>query len=99
MGGNRGNERAIGDVYRALSDLTRLIDAIVADDELSDEEIDFLSQWLEASRAIADVHPAPAIHRKIRSILSDGVITRDERDALLAELRLHLASAPVARNP
>jgi hypothetical protein len=35
----------------ALADLRRLIDAIVADDELSVDEVDF-PQWLEASKAI-----------------------------------------------
>jgi polyhydroxyalkanoate synthesis regulator phasin len=98
-GGQRGDGRSIGDVYRALADLMRLIDAIVTDGELSTEEIDFLAQWLEASKAITDVQPASTIHRRIREILSDGVITREERDDLLAELRSHLANASVAPHP
>ena len=98
MSGGRTRGPSIGDVYRALADLRRLIDAIVADDELSADEIDFLAQWLEASKAIRDVPPASTIYGRIRAILNDGVITHDERDELLAELRRHAANAPLGRD-
>jgi hypothetical protein len=90
-----GDEIANGDVYRALADLGRLIDAIVADDRLSDAEISFLAQWLEASKAIADVPPASTIHRRIGEMLHDGVLSGEEKERLLAELKVHAASAPV----
>jgi len=96
-GGRTPYDPSIGDVYRALVDLRRLIDAIVADGDLSDDEINFLAQWLDASKSIKDVPPASTIYGRIRAILSDGVVTRQEKDELLAELRLHAASAPQAR--
>jgi len=78
------------DVRSALTNLMRLVAAIVADDHLSTAEVEFLAQWLDASKEISRVSPADVISRRVRAVMDDGVITTEEKEQLLAELKAYL---------
>jgi NAD-dependent DNA ligase len=61
----------------------------MADGELNNREIQFLSLWLSENQALATTWPGEVIYKRVREVLADGVITAEERDYLqksLAEL-------------
>jgi NAD-dependent DNA ligase len=72
---------------RALEHLMGIVTGIVADDLLVDKEVQFLSTWLSAHPEATTDFPGSLIHRKVRDILVDGVITAAEREHLLDVLQ------------
>lgn len=72
---------------RAMEHLMGLVGGIVADSHLHDSEIQFLSTWLAANRAVCDQFPGSAIARAVRNVLADGRVTDDERQHLLMTLQ------------
>lgn len=72
---------------RASQVLTGIVTGIVADGHLHDLEIQMLSTWLSENSEVAGVWPGSAIALQLQMVLADGVITSDEREHLLRELR------------
>lgn len=72
---------------RALQNLMGIVTGIVADGELTDKEVLFLSTWLREHDAISEQWPGSAIYRLVREVLADGIITNDERSHLLGKLQ------------
>ena len=67
---------------RSCEALWGICTGIMADKELSDEEIRFLDQWLHDNKAIAATWPGDVVYARVQDVLADGVITEDERNHL-----------------
>lgn len=67
---------------RSCEALWGICSGIMADKELSDEEIRFLDQWLRDNKEIAATWPGDVVYARVRDVLADGVITEDERNHL-----------------
>ncbi len=75
-------------ITKSLVTLMGMVNGIVCDDHLHDNEIIFLSSWMDEHQAVASSYPGSVIYRRVREVLQDGVITQDERDHLLNELKI-----------
>jgi NAD-dependent DNA ligase len=73
---------------QSLGELLGIARGLLADRELSDEEIRFLNEWLEERYSIASSFPGNVIHERVRGVLEDGVITEEERSHLVSTLDL-----------
>lgn len=74
-------------VTKSLNTLMGIVNGVICDDNLSDTEVQFLSVWMSENRHIASAYPANIIFRRVSEVLADGVITTEERDQLLKELK------------
>lgn len=72
---------------RAIDELIGLCKGMIVDNTLSEEEMLFLSSWLQANQQAADVWPACAIWSRITPILADKIITTEEREDMLTLLQ------------
>jgi NAD-dependent DNA ligase len=81
QGGAYANE-----MKRSLGALLGIAQGVLADGVLTDAEIKFLDDWLTANSAIATAWPGDVLHRRIRAVLEDGVVTMDERAHLVDTL-------------
>ncbi len=72
---------------RAIDELVGLCKGMIIDKNLAEEEILFLTSWLQANQQALDVWPAAAIASRLNQILADGIITLEEREDLLALLQ------------
>jgi NAD-dependent DNA ligase len=68
---------------KAASTLLGICTGIVSDGLVNDLEIHYLQMWLAEHQDACSVWPGNMIARRIEEILSDGVITPDERTSLL----------------
>ena len=75
-------------ITKALVTLMGMVGAIVCDDILNDQEVIFLSTWMSNNEHISREYPANIIYRRVREVLQDGVITENERNHLLNELKI-----------
>ena len=73
---------------QSLGELLGLARGLLADQELSDGEIEFLDRWLEDRYAMTSSFPGNVIHDRIKEVLADGVITEDERKHLVETLNM-----------
>lgn len=64
--------------------LTGLVHGVMADGELSDQEIKTLKLWLDSNDFLQGTYPFDELSAMVHSILADKVITDDERNQLLA---------------
>jgi NAD-dependent DNA ligase len=71
---------------KAIQTLMGICSGLIADKEINDHEIAYLTTWLTEHVHIQDQWPACAIYYRIKEITADGIITPDERDHLLARL-------------
>jgi NAD-dependent DNA ligase len=71
-----------------LGELLGLARGLLADQELSDSEIEFLQQWLEERYAMTSSFPGNVIYNRIKEVLADGIVTEDERDHLVETLNM-----------
>lgn len=71
---------------RAVEHLMGLVSGIIADAELNDKEIIMLRTWLTEHPEATTGFPGGVIARKVQEIMSDGIITADERAHLLNTL-------------
>ena len=77
---------------KAIEHLLGLCNGIASDQHLNDDEIHFLRNWISDNQNITTRWPCNVIHDRITSILSDGIITDDERTDLLETLNGLLGS-------
>lgn len=73
---------------QSLGELLGLARGILADQELSDSEIEFLQQWLEERYAMTSSFPGNVIYNRIKEVLADGIVTEDERSHLVETLNM-----------
>ena len=71
---------------RGSESLIGIASGLMADGELNNKEIQFLSLWLSENQAMASTWPGEVIFKRVREVLSDGVITAEERDYLQKSL-------------
>lgn len=85
-----GNFVAGGDYYditaSSIQFLHGLIHGIMADGDLTDSEIKGLHNWMEHNKFLSKTYPFDDIYSIVSAILSDGVITQNEREMLSAYL-------------
>ncbi|TLS77048.1 NAD-dependent DNA ligase [Mariprofundus erugo] len=69
-------------IRRSCEALLGICSGLMADGKLSDDEIYFLETWLEEHQNITSFWPGDVIHARVKGVLSDGVITDEERHHL-----------------
>lgn len=67
----------------AVEHMMGLIGGMVADQQLHDLEIEFLSTWLTENSRVTQTWPGFVVARKVEEVLEDGIVTSSERDHLL----------------
>ncbi len=72
---------------KSIQTLLGICTGIISDEVIADKEIAFLRTWLLEHQSICNTWPANSIHYKIEEILADGIITDDERVALMQLLQ------------
>ena len=73
---------------QSLGELLGLARGVLADHELSDSEIDFLHGWLEDRYHVTASFPGNVIHKRIKEVLEDGIVTEEERSHLVDTLTM-----------
>lgn len=77
----------VNEMNRSLAALLGIAQGMLADGILTDAEIHFLDEWLTNNSAIATTWPGDLIHRRIRDVLEDGIVTPEERSHLVETLQ------------
>lgn len=72
---------------RSIQTLLGICTGIIADEVITDKEISFLKTWILEHESICKHWPANAIHFRIKEIIKDGIITNEERNALMQMLQ------------
>lgn len=70
-------------VKQSCSSLLGIVAGLMADRVLNDEEIRFLSSWLDDHSEIATQWPGDVLHDRIKAALADGRIDEEERAHLV----------------
>ena len=73
---------------QSLGELLGLARGLMADEELTNSEIRFLHDWLEERHLMTSSFPGNIIHKRIKDVLEDGVITEEERSHLVDTLNM-----------
>lgn len=71
---------------KAVQVLMGLVTGMVADRNLHDLEIQFLSTWLSENPGVTAGWPGSVVAERVRAVLADGVVSEDERSHLLETL-------------
>lgn len=71
---------------RSCESLIGICSGLIADGDLNDKEIIFLSTWLAENDLIAKTWPGEVVFSRVREILADGVVTVEERAYLVDAL-------------
>ncbi len=71
---------------RSCESLLGICAGLLADGDLNDKEILFLQTWLSDHDAIAHTWPGEVLAVRVRDVLSDGLITDEEREYLTKTL-------------
>lgn len=72
---------------RSMQMLTGIITGVVADGTLHDSEVQLLRTWISSQPEVATAWPGSAIAHCLNEVMSDGIITADERAYLLDTLQ------------
>lgn len=72
---------------RSCESLLGICAGMMADGKLNDDEIRFLDNWLADNDELTITWPGEVVVARVKSILSDGRITEDEREYLKSTLR------------
>ncbi len=79
---------------RTLDELIGLCKGVLADGAVTQEEAEFLQEWLLANSQVADVWPANVLYDRISRMLADGTLDSDEEEELIQTL-LEITGGPV----
>jgi len=82
------DDAGVGATKTALGNLMGIVEGIVCDNQLADAEVRFLARWLDANKQAAAAFPGSIIARRVSEVLSDGILTDDEKTKLLADLKM-----------
>lgn len=74
------------EITSSIQFLSGLVHGIMADGELSDQEVLSLQSWVSANEFLAGCYPFDEINSLLSSILADNKIDDDERKTLMAFL-------------
>lgn len=75
------------DLKRSLGALLGITQGLLADRYLSDQEVQFLNDWLSANEVIATTWPGDVVYARVKGALADGVISEEERTHLADTLQ------------
>jgi hypothetical protein len=78
---------------KAMDEPLGLCKGLTADRVLNNVEITYLSDWLRSRSELCQAWPANVISKRVRDVLSDGLITEEER-ADLQEFLLRATGDP-----
>lgn len=67
---------------RSCESLLGICAGMLADQKLNQDEVYFLDHWLAENAAVAETWPGSEIARRVRAVLADGRLTRDEMEHL-----------------
>lgn len=73
-----------GDLAGSIQYLNGLVHGMLADRELSDDEIRMLHNWILDNDFLAGSYPFDELNSMVSAVLADGVITEEERGTLMA---------------
>ncbi|WP_109317236.1 BRCT domain-containing protein [Pseudovibrio ascidiaceicola] len=71
---------------RQVTELIGISRGLLADNQLSDEEIRFLRKWLAASEGVVKNPLVANLYLRLNDVLADGVVDDDERKDLFSTL-------------
>lgn len=72
---------------RKVDEIIGICKGMVADNDLSQQEIDFLCQWTSSNRLTAHTWPVSKLCERIQTMLVDGKIDEEEKKDLLITLK------------
>ncbi len=72
---------------KSVEQLLGICNGLIADQQLNNEEIDYLNLWIKQHPEANQQWPGTVIAERIQTILADGIVTTDERTDLLAFLK------------
>jgi NAD-dependent DNA ligase len=72
---------------RGCEALNGICMGLVADGQLNDQEITFLSTWLAANSELSTTWPGEVVYARVTEVLKDGSVSQDEREYLLKTLQ------------
>ncbi len=84
----KSGKLATNQIVKSINSLLGIVSGLVSDGELNDKEVLFLKTWCNENMHIANQYPANIIFRRVHEVLVDGVITHEEREHLLNELKI-----------
>lgn len=67
---------------KTMETLLGICRGLIADNQLTDQEIVFLDTWLRDNEPLLHDWPASVIRERVNAILADGIITTEEADDL-----------------
>lgn len=73
-------------LVRSCEALIGICNGLIADGELNDREIIFLSTWLSENQTISTIWPGEIVFSRVREVLADGIVTAEERTYLVSTL-------------
>jgi NAD-dependent DNA ligase len=73
-------------LVQGCGSLLGIASGLLADRELNDAEIRFLSDWLQTNADIAAQWPGDVLCQRVREALADGIVTSAEREHLVETL-------------
>lgn len=79
---HNGNEKQFTAETIALKELHKNLESMLADDKITDNEVDSLRFWLEEHRDLSGNYPFDKAFNALDNILEDGHITKNEFDEL-----------------
>jgi len=79
--------RYANEFRRSLGALVGIATGVLADEQLTDDEICFLDRWLSTNDGVSCCWPGNLVHARIKAALADGVISEDERRHLVETLQ------------
>ena len=75
-------------IIKSINSLLGIVSGIVSDGDLNELELRYLKIWCDENRHIADQYPANIIFRRVHEVFIDNIITKEEREHLLTELKI-----------
>ena len=84
---DRHKTRTFSESTQALNELNTIIEAISHDGALTEEELAYLTNWLEDNSYLSGNYPYDRIYNKLAAVLEDGIITSQEQEELLCVFR------------
>ena len=76
-------EGMYSDKTKEMQKLQEIVISIIDDDNISDEEINELKNWLETHKELKGYYPFDKIFEVVEDVMLDGVMDQDEKQILL----------------
>ncbi|MCL4549104.1 MAG: BRCT domain-containing protein [Bacteroidetes bacterium] len=83
-------------IKKSIQELQGISSAVIYDGQISDSEIDLIKNWLQKNDEYLVDYPLVDLRNLFNNILSDGIVTTDERKNLLEFLET-IAASPNAK--